>query len=150
MKQAKRSPTLTVWFKKLFESILLLQCTIIKLLKFNDQLVCTFCSMTRMCTRTTTFSDGSTIPKGTQVFLPFKALHHDSKYWEDPKKFNPDRLVITDKLDFNVTIYRSTFPTMHHAKVHSRGESQASCYSLFTIWLWPSQLHWDEVCSFGG
>ena len=60
-------------------------------------LVFAFFSMTRICTKTSTFSDGSTIPKGTQVFLPFKALHHDPKYWEDPEKFNPDRLVTAPK-----------------------------------------------------
>ena len=51
------------------------------------------CSTNRLCIKTTTLSDGSTIPKGTQVFLPFSALHHDPKYWKDPEKFDPDRWV---------------------------------------------------------
>lgn len=46
-----------------------------------------------MCTRTTTLSNGSTIPKGTQIILPFNALHHDPKYWREPEKFDPDRWV---------------------------------------------------------
>uniref|UniRef100_A0A1Y1LIU5 Cytochrome P450 n=3 Tax=Photinus pyralis TaxID=7054 RepID=A0A1Y1LIU5_PHOPY len=31
------------------------------------------------------------IKKGTQVFIPSYAIHHDSMYYEHPSRFNPDR-----------------------------------------------------------
>lgn len=32
-----------------------------------------------------------TIPKGSSVWVPALALHYDDRYWENPKKFNPNR-----------------------------------------------------------
>ena len=43
---------------------------------------------------TTTIGD-ITIPKGAQIIIPIYELHHDSKYWEEPEKFNPDRYIAT-------------------------------------------------------
>ncbi|KAL3842945.1 hypothetical protein ACJMK2_020918 [Sinanodonta woodiana] len=34
---------------------------------------------------------GVTIPKGLDVSIPIQCLHYDTKYWENPHKFNPDR-----------------------------------------------------------
>jgi cytochrome P450 len=33
------------------------------------------------------------IPKGTTVFAFLYNIHHDPKYYKDPKKFNPDRFI---------------------------------------------------------
>lgn len=32
-----------------------------------------------------------TIPKGTTAFFPVDGLHYDSKYYDQPKKFSPER-----------------------------------------------------------
>lgn len=32
-----------------------------------------------------------TIEKGTSIFIPVHAIHHDSRYYYDPELFNPDR-----------------------------------------------------------
>ena len=47
-------------------------------------------STNRLCVETTTIGD-ITIPKGFQITVPIYELHHDSKYWDEPEKFNPDR-----------------------------------------------------------
>ena len=60
--------------------------TIIKFDYFNSF------SLNRKCIKTTTLSDKLTIPKGTIVILGVYLLQHDPKYWDDPEKFNPDRL----------------------------------------------------------
>lgn len=36
---------------------------------------------------------GMTIPKGATVFLSIYAMHHHKDYWEDPKRFNPNRFI---------------------------------------------------------
>jgi cytochrome P450 len=41
-------------------------------------------------------SDGTFIPKGTSVLLNFWALNRDSKHWEKPYTFNPDRFLKAD------------------------------------------------------
>ncbi|KAB0801995.1 hypothetical protein PPYR_04181 [Photinus pyralis] len=38
------------------------------------------------------------IKKGTQVYIPSSAIHHDSKYYEEPSRFDPDRFK-TEQLD---------------------------------------------------
>lgn len=48
----------------------------------------------RVCVKDYHFDDGSlkfTVEKGTALSIPFVSLHHDEKYWDNPKKFNPDR-----------------------------------------------------------
>ena len=47
-------------------------------------------SITRLCVKTTTIG-GVYIPKGAWIFIPIQQLHYDSKYWNDPEKFDPDR-----------------------------------------------------------
>ena len=96
MKQVRRSPIWTMSSKKHFEFILLLHCRLCIDTSFSychNIIIVVSCSTNRMCVRTTTLSDGSTIPKGTQIILPFIALHHDPKYWKEPEKFDPDRWV---------------------------------------------------------
>lgn len=31
------------------------------------------------------------IYKGQQVIIPLVAFHYDDRYWDEPKRFNPDR-----------------------------------------------------------
>ena len=35
--------------------------------------------------------EGVTIPAGTQVMVSIFSLHHNSKYWPEPEKFDPER-----------------------------------------------------------
>ena len=51
-------------------------------------------SINRKCIKTTTLDGDLTIPRGTVVIFTFYWLHHDPKYWNDPEKFNPNRLVL--------------------------------------------------------
>jgi cytochrome P450 len=37
------------------------------------------------------------LPKGTGVYLPVFALHHDSQYFPDPDKFDPERFTQENK-----------------------------------------------------
>jgi cytochrome P450 len=49
------------------------------------------CSTDRYC-KWTTVINGVTLPKGAIVAVPISVLHHSPLYWEDPEKFDPDRL----------------------------------------------------------
>ena len=33
------------------------------------------------------------VPKGTTVLVSLEDIHFDEQYWDDPKKFNPDRFI---------------------------------------------------------
>ncbi len=55
-----------------------------------SHIVSFFCRTNRLCVETTTIGD-IMFPKGVQIMIPIYELHHDSKYWEEPEKFNPDR-----------------------------------------------------------
>lgn len=35
--------------------------------------------------------NGVVVPAGTDVFVSIYAIHHNSDYWEDPEKFDPER-----------------------------------------------------------
>lgn len=37
--------------------------------------------------------DGNTIPKGTMIYLPIWWIHRDSRNWNDPESFQPDRFM---------------------------------------------------------
>ncbi len=48
----------------------------------------------RLCVKDYQYDDGQLkfkLDKGTVLSLPFVSLQHDEKYWDNPKKFNPDR-----------------------------------------------------------
>lgn len=48
----------------------------------------------RVCVKEYYYDDGQckfTIEKDTLLSIPIVGLHHDEKYWDDPKKFNPER-----------------------------------------------------------
>ena len=46
--------------------------------------------ISRLCI-TPTVIGGVHIPRGTHVHIPIKQLHYDLKYWNNPKKFDPQR-----------------------------------------------------------
>ncbi|ESK85449.1 cytochrome p450 [Moniliophthora roreri MCA 2997] len=48
-------------------------------------------ALNRMALKDFTFSDGTTIPKGTLVGAASWAIHHDEKYYTDPHSFVPFR-----------------------------------------------------------
>ncbi|XP_057301228.1 cytochrome P450 3A8-like isoform X1 [Hydractinia symbiolongicarpus] len=35
--------------------------------------------------------EAMTFEKGSNIFIPVRAMHYDATYWEDPQTFNPDR-----------------------------------------------------------
>lgn len=37
--------------------------------------------------------DGHRVRKGTNVFIPIHAIHHDEYFWENPEEFNPRRFL---------------------------------------------------------
>ena len=45
----------------------------------------------RQCANTCTVGD-FVIPKGVVVSIPIWHIHHDPQHWEDPEKFDPERL----------------------------------------------------------
>lgn len=48
----------------------------------------------RVCVKDYNYDDGEykfTIEKGTSLMIPIYGLHFDEKYWENPKKFDPER-----------------------------------------------------------
>ena len=45
----------------------------------------------RQCKFSDQTVNGIFFPKGTQFFVPFQDLHMDSRYWKDPKVFDPER-----------------------------------------------------------
>ncbi|XP_040070996.1 cytochrome P450 3A41-like [Ixodes scapularis] len=46
--------------------------------------------VSRRCQKDFEFN-GLRIPKGTNIQVPARLMHHDPRYWVDPEKFNPDR-----------------------------------------------------------
>lgn len=59
-------------------------------------------SLQKICTEDFTYTMKNnktvTIEKGTPVILPVYGLHHDSKYFEDPELFKPERFLNKEKL----------------------------------------------------
>lgn len=48
----------------------------------------------RFCVKDYNYDDGQIkfqVDKGTALSIPIVSLHHDEKYWNNPKKFNPER-----------------------------------------------------------
>ncbi|XP_014291322.1 cytochrome P450 6a2 [Halyomorpha halys] len=45
----------------------------------------------RSCVMPFTMPDGGKVEKGDQIFIPVWSLHHDSKYFPDPERFDPNR-----------------------------------------------------------
>lgn len=54
---------------------------------------------TRKCTKDYAIPGTSlTIPKGTSIQVPVYSLQHDSEYYPDPEKFNPERFAPDDDI----------------------------------------------------
>jgi cytochrome P450 family 6 len=56
----------------------------------------------RMCSSDYTLPSASgngtvILPKGTGVYIPILALHHDPQYFPDPDKFDPERFTEENK-----------------------------------------------------
>nr|XP_022910877.1 probable cytochrome P450 6a20 [Onthophagus taurus] len=60
-------------------------------------------TLPRLCTQTYTLPNGSTIEKGTNVFISLIGLQRDEEYFPEPNKFNPDRF--SDENKRNITPY---------------------------------------------
>ncbi|KAJ3575987.1 hypothetical protein NP233_g741 [Leucocoprinus birnbaumii] len=50
-------------------------------------------TMSRKCRRPITFSDGTTVPHGALLFVGSQLLHTDSRYYRNPKVFEPLRFI---------------------------------------------------------
>ncbi|CAH1400048.1 unnamed protein product [Nezara viridula] len=48
-------------------------------------------TLVRQCTKSVTLSTGQNIEKDTMIIIPVWSLHHDSQYFMDPDKFDPER-----------------------------------------------------------
>lgn len=58
----------------------------------------------RVCVKDYSYDDGQVkfmVEKDTVLQIPIVGLHRDEKYWEDPKKFNPERF--SDENKDNIT-----------------------------------------------
>ncbi|XP_069702396.1 probable cytochrome P450 6a14 [Periplaneta americana] len=54
--------------------------------------------ITRKCTKPAKLrGTDATVEKGTPVFLPVMAIHHDPKYYPNPEKFDPERFSEEEK-----------------------------------------------------
>lgn len=54
----------------------------------------------RMCVKAYDYNDGTNrfrIDKGTSIWIPIYSLHHDPKYFPNPKKFDPERFSEANK-----------------------------------------------------
>ncbi|KAL5270405.1 hypothetical protein ACHWQZ_G001208 [Mnemiopsis leidyi] len=45
----------------------------------------------RCCVKDDVVVNGLKIPNGAEIHIPIMDLHHDSRYWENPQLFDPDR-----------------------------------------------------------
>lgn len=48
-------------------------------------------NLTRMCTKDYTFPNGTTVEKGTNIYIPIYSIQRDPEYYSDPHLFDPDR-----------------------------------------------------------
>lgn len=54
-------------------------------------------STSRICNKNYKISGSNfTIQKGTQVFIPIYAIHHDPEYYPNPNEYNPDNFSVEE------------------------------------------------------
>ena len=75
-------------------------------------------SISRLCV-TPTVIGGVDIPRGTQVHIPIKQLHYDLKYWNNPKKFDPQRYTGSKHDNFIINVQM----LQYYMQVLTSGES---------------------------
>jgi len=51
----------------------------------------------RKASQTYRLSDNLILEKGQKVVIPIYSMHFDSKYFEDPQKFNPERFSLEER-----------------------------------------------------
>ncbi|XP_058832973.1 probable cytochrome P450 9f2 [Topomyia yanbarensis] len=63
----------------------------------------------RLCTKDYTLDDGKglkfTIDKGTCVWFPIYAIHHDPQYYPNPEEFDPERFNDANRANINMSTY---------------------------------------------
>lgn len=45
------------------------------------------------------------LPKGSQILIPAYAIQHDSNYYSDPERFDPDRFAPEQKSERNIVTF---------------------------------------------
>lgn len=50
--------------------------------------------------------NGYKIPKNAEIMIPIHAIHRDPEFWEEPDKFDPERLVKAMNNIVNIPKYR--------------------------------------------
>jgi len=51
--------------------------------------------------------DSFVVPKGTRVIIPIAGLHFDSKYWQNPTKFDPERFSSENKSNIDSITFQT-------------------------------------------
>lgn len=78
------------WTKEELDQLTLFDSVITETLRFDPT---GFAMLRRVCMKREgfTFKDGTHIPQGFEVAVAVSQVHEDPKFYEEPKKFDPDR-----------------------------------------------------------
>ena len=64
-----------------------------RIFKEAERISPSFGVLMRYALEDTEVLDGISVKKGTLFYLPLYAIHNNSKYWQNPSKFDPDRFL---------------------------------------------------------